>query len=226
MRSLNGQLAAFCLAPLGLVACSPPASTSQIEAATLHLEAQRCIGRATNQATAVVVPGNLVVSVAHPFDETESFELLDAEGQEVDAELIYLDQQRDLAVLRILDDGSSNEPRASLEFAEPDEETSVRYVTFADGDPEVGPTTIEATILRYTRLTLDGAGDRAGIELRAPIKSGDSGGPVLNQDGEILGLVFATAKGSDTGWAIAIEEVSAAIELAKDQSPVPLVCSK
>ncbi len=211
-----------CLAALGFAACSTPVSPSQIEAATLHLDSQRCIGRTTNQATAVVVEGNLVVSVAHPFLETKSFELRDDAGQKVEAVLIYLDPERDLAVLRITDD---SEPRKGLRFAEPDEETSVRYVTFADDDPDLGPRIIDATILRYTRLTLDGVGDRAGIELRAPIESGDSGGPVLNRDGEILGLIFATAKGSDTGWAIASEEVIAAIELAEGDDPIPLVCA-
>ena len=222
----------ICLAVLGFAACSTPASPSQIEAATLHLDSQQCIGRTTNQATAVVVAGNLVVSVAHPFVETKSFELRDNTGQEVEAVLIYLDPERDLAVLRITDDTNSggvstsdSEPRKGLRFGEPHEEVDVRYVTFANGDPDIGPTIIDATILRYTRLTLDGAGDRAGIELRAPIESGDSGGPVLNSDGEILGLVFATAKGSDTGWAIASEEVVAAIKRAEGHDPIPLVCT-
>ncbi len=227
------QVFIICLAALGFTACSTTASPSQIKAATLHLNSQRCIGRTTNQATAVVVADNLVVSVAHSFFETKSFDLLDDTGQKVEADLIYLDLERDLAVLRIIDDASSggvssvdSETRMGLRFAEPDEETGVRYVTFADGDPDIGPTIIDATILRYTRLTLDGVGDRAGIELRAPIESGDSGGPVLNSDGEILGLIFATAKGADTGWAIAAEEVIVAIELAKGHDPITLVCTE
>lgn len=216
-----------CLTALGFAACTTSASTDQIESATLHLELEQCTGRVTNQATAVVISNGLVVSVAHPFHQTKSFELQDSDGQVLKSTLVHLDFARDLAVLQLVPDSETSEPRSGLLFAEPDEELDVRYVTFADGNPDVGPTIVDASILRYTRLTLDGVGDRAGIELQAPIATGDSGGPVLNTDGQILGLIFATARGSDTGWAIASEEVIAAVDHAKEAGlkPVPLLCS-
>jgi S1-C subfamily serine protease len=48
-----------------------------------------------------------------------------------------------------------------------------------------------------------GSVDRQIYSLRAIIRSGNSGGPLLADDGSVLGMVFATAlDSSDTGYAL------------------------
>ena len=47
-------------------------------------------------------------------------------------------------------------------------------------------------------------------EIRAVVKSGNSGGPLLSPQGTVDGVVFAAAVGvSDTGFALTAAEVSA-----------------
>ncbi len=210
---------------VGLTACSRPTPDSEIKAATLHLDLQSCTVGITNRASAVVVREGLIVTVAHSFEETESFTILDSKGQVVAAHLVYLDSERDIAVLELDGPAEGDSGPTGLSFGEPNDDTTVRFASFATTDTE-GPTIRDATIVRYTRLTLDGVGNRAGIELLAPIDSGDSGGPVLSDQGEILGLVFATSNGSEKGWAIAAEEVLTAIERATEghHQVVPLGC--
>ena len=188
----------------------------RVEAATLRLEVTECTSGVTNRATAVVIDGGSVVSVAHTFVNSGSPVLWDNTGHEFAATLTYLDPEQDLAVFEV-------EPGLveGLPLSNQAQDRSVRFVSFVE---DKGPTIQQATVLRYTRLTLDGVGDRAGIELEAPIRKGDSGGPVISDEGAVLGVVFASNNGVDSGWAIASEEVRAAIEASKSDSAPSLSC--
>ncbi len=191
-----------------------PIGDKQVEAATLQLKVTECATGLTNRASAVVIDNNSIVSVAHTLEGAGTPTLLDSSGREVSATLTYLDSERDLVVFRLKPGMISGLP-----LSPEGSDRSVRYVSFAEDD---GPEIREATILRYTRLTLDGVGDRAGIELRAPIAKGDSGGPVLDDNGAVLGVVFAANNGTDSGWAIASEEIRTAIE-ASVQGDLPML---
>ncbi|MDO2935298.1 MarP family serine protease [Paeniglutamicibacter sulfureus] len=50
-------------------------------------------------------------------------------------------------------------------------------------------------------------------QLAAKVEQGNSGGPVLDSQGRVVGMVFAKAKGAaDVGYALALEELDAALE--------------
>jgi S1-C subfamily serine protease len=59
-------------------------------------------------------------------------------------------------------------------------------------------------------------------EIRAVVKSGNSGGPLLSPSGTVDGVVFAAAIGvPDTGFALTAAEVSADANAgANDTAPV------
>lgn len=60
-----------------------------------------------------------------------------------------------------------------------------------------------------------GVVDRAIIELRAAIRPGDSGGPLILPDGTIGGLVFAESRTDPSvGYALTPTAVSAAVQPA------------
>jgi S1-C subfamily serine protease len=49
---------------------------------------------------------------------------------------------------------------------------------------------------------------RSIYSIRAIVRSGNSGGPLLAEDGTVLGMVFATASDSpDTGFALSDDEI-------------------
>ncbi len=198
-------------------ACSTKTSNQPLQA-TLRLELTECGTSNEQRASAVAVdrgPGNLAVTVAHAFDNIESFVVQEANGSTMTAELVHLDVDRDLAVIR-LERGAAE----TLGVADPNVETTdVSLITYSNDD---GPERKPASILRFVRLSLDGVGDRDGIELGADIESGDSGGPVIDDEGRLVGMVFATSRGDDRGWAVASNEIERAIDAAT--TPIPLVC--
>ena len=67
------------------------------------------------------------------------------------------------------------------------------------------------------------------LEMDAPIDPGDSGGPVLNIAGEVVGMVRAAARRTPGGgqvvgtfYAVHADEIRAAVESIRSrESPVP-----
>lgn len=210
-------------ATLSLSGCSFWVAPADPELATLRLELAQCVNGNQHRATAVAIGNNIVASVAHAFDNIESFELSDSVGNVYQAELIYLDNDKDISLISL----SSDAP-ASLRLSDPPEDpgdVAITFVTFADED---GPITKRAEVLRWVRVSLDGVGDRAGLELAADISAGDSGGPIIDSDGGLIGLVFASSKVGERGWGVAAAEISSALQASQDSGseaePVALNC--
>src|SRR5699024_1512780 len=65
--------------------------------------------------------------------------------------------------------------------------------------------------------------DRSVATLQSEIESGNSGGPVLSPEGEVMGVVFARDEArQDIGYALASNEVTPVLEaLDPAQDPVP-----
>jgi S1-C subfamily serine protease len=84
------------------------------------------------------------------------------------------------------------------------------------GYPEDGPFNVQSARVR-SRITVGGNDiygnsgvNREIYSLRAVVRSGNSGGPLIADDGSVLGIVFATAlDSSDTGYAVTAAEVAA-----------------
>lgn len=196
---------------LWLTACgalTEGATAPAPEETVLQLKLEGCRHGVGNRATAVSMGSGLAMTVAHAFDDVESFTVLDPDGTEFTADIVHLDRDRDIAVLSF-----SNEERAAgvqegLVFGPATEDTSVRLALH----PEDGPWVQDVEILRRVKVSLDGVGRRDGIELSGNIQPGDSGGPVLDDEGRVIGLVFASSRGDDRGWAVASTDLASALD--------------
>lgn len=186
---------------LGLSGCS---DEPDLPAAVYRVEVDQCQGADLQIATAVAVGSDVLATVAHSLAGAETVTLKTASGQEMTARLIYFDPLKDIALLRL--DQPSHEV---LTLAAPVEQSQVTVVTAAVED---GPALKPATILSLVDATLDGEGERAAIRLAADISPGDSGAPVVDDDGAMVGMVFATARGDSVGWAVSSSEIIDAIE--------------
>jgi S1-C subfamily serine protease len=123
------------------------------------------------------------------------------------ARVVVYDPQRDVAVLAV--PGLSARPLrfAGRAGASGDPAVVVGY-------PEDGPFTVRTARIR-SRLTVSGRDiygtgnvQREVYSVRAVVRSGNSGGPLLNDSGRVLGVVFATAlDDADTGFALTAGEV-------------------
>jgi S1-C subfamily serine protease len=161
------------------------------------------------RAVAVGVDESTVATVAHVFTDARSFTVEEAIGATgapageaaTGGQLIWLDIDRDLALVAL------DEPIEQwLVPGTAEDGAEVAILTVADGRVTEKP----GRVLRQVTATLDGAGSRAALELDATITNGDSGAPVIGPGGLLVGMVFATARGDDRGWAIDASEIEAA----------------
>jgi len=129
-------------------------------------------------------------------------------GRSLPATVVYYDPQVDVAVLYV--PGLNLNP---LQFAAP---------ANPGADAVVAGYPLDATNLHLVPARIGGTQDAEGpniyqtstvtrqiYEIRAVVKSGNSGGPLLSPAGTVDGVVFAAAVGqSDTGFALTATEVS------------------
>jgi S1-C subfamily serine protease len=125
------------------------------------------------------------------------------------ATVVLMDTARDVAVLDVPDLSAR-----TLRFSAKDAQTGDPALVL--GYPENGPFTVRSARIR-SKGTVGGTDiyghhsvHRDIYSIRAIVRSGNSGGPLLGDDGTVLGMVFATAIDSpDTGFALADDEIAA-----------------
>ncbi len=155
-----------------------------------------------------VRPG-LIVTNAHVIAGSDDTTVTTQEGVELDATPVYYDPGDDLALLRV---GA----------APPTLPISEQRQTGADaavlGYPENGPYAVAPARLGETRPTIsedsygNGPIDRTIVALRGSVRSGNSGGPLVDERGRVVGTVFAaTTAGTAGGFAIPAEDVRDAL---------------
>jgi S1-C subfamily serine protease len=180
------------------------------------LEAGRAVVRVLGTACGLGVEGSgwavqpgLVVTNAHVLAGSDDTTVTSQGGVELDATPVYYDPEDDLALLRI----GANLPTLPI---------SDRREAGADaavlGYPENGPYAVAPARLGETRPTIsedsygDGPVDRTIVALRGSVRSGNSGGPLVDSRGRVVGTVFAaTTSGPPGGFAIPAEDVREAL---------------
>ena len=165
----------------------------------------------------VARPG-LVVTNAHVVAGEQDTTVTTRDGGlRLEATPVHYDPRNDLAVLRV--GGLSSAPLPIL----PDPATGTAGVVL--GYPENGPLSASPARLGATETTLTqdsyGRGPIARLltSLRGKVRSGNSGGPMVDGDGRVLTTVFAaTTSGKPGGFGVPNSIVSAA--LGSSASPV------
>lgn len=180
------------------------------------LNAGRSVVRVLGTACGLGIEGSgwaarpgLVVTNAHVVAGSEDTTVTTQDGVELDATPVYYGPEDDLALLRV----GANLPTLPI---------SDRRDTGSDvavlGYPENGPYAVTPARLGETRPTLSedsyGSGpvERTIVALRGAVRSGNSGGPLVDADGRVLATVFAaTTSGPAGGFAIPAEDVRGAL---------------
>jgi S1-C subfamily serine protease len=138
---------------------------------------------------------DLVVTNAHVVaGQDDTVVQVRGDGPELEAQAIAFDRRNDVAVLRV---AGLNAPALELE---PSVESGRAGAVL--GFPENGPYDVRAARVGATRTVLSqdayGSGpvQRRMTAFRGRVRSGNSGGPVVGADGDVLTTVFAATAGS------------------------------
>lgn len=192
----------------GLAACGDDARSVS---AAHRLVIEPCRGSLAQRASAAAIGPDLLVSVAHSFEGARAVEVTDATGRPVEATVVHLDPAKDIALL------ATDRPLSGhLALAQPEEGGSVAILTYGEVD---GPRLEPGRIVELVDVTLDGEGRRAALRLAATIEPGDSGAAVVDDDGRLVGMVFASARNTEAGWAVSSSEIGTAVEAWERNGP-------
>jgi S1-C subfamily serine protease len=140
------------------------------------------------------------------------------DGRDVPATTVYYDPQFDVALLHV-----STGSLAPLTFTGAQSSDPVAVLGYPeDGPYDVEPGRIRSQDnLRSPDIYGQGTVLRSVYALRALIRPGNSGGPVVDASGHVVGVVFAASvSDSDTGYALTSQQVSGALKAVGDTAGV------
>lgn len=170
------------------------------------------------EGTGFVFAPELVMTNAHVVAGTEdtSVEVRDGDGdiRERDADVLHYDPAIDVAVLYV--EGLRADPLAfTQQPAQPGDDVIIL------GYPLDGPFLSTSGKVRQ-RIELVGPNiydsgevSRDVYTVRAVVRSGNSGGPMITPSGQVAGVVFGAAlDDSETGFVLTVDQVRHAIEQA------------
>jgi S1-C subfamily serine protease len=145
-----------------------------------------------------VLPGGVVVTNRHVIDQPRQVTLNTWDGRSLEASVTGIAIDSDLAVLQLEDDVDL--PVAELRT------TPVRAgeTVVAVGYPGGGPATVTTgSVVGLVDGELLGE-PSAVLRVDATIRQGNSGGPLLDEDGRVVGVVFALEVGTGYGLAVPV----------------------
>jgi putative serine protease PepD len=187
--------------------------------AVAYISAATAEGQGTGSGF-VVSPDGLIVTNAHVVDGANEVAVkVGAGGDQLPAEIVGIDASRDLALLDV--DGSD---LPALELGDSGK-VDVGDATYAIGNPYGLDHTLTTGVVSALDRELqapDGGTISGGIQTDAALNPGNSGGPLLDASGKVIGVNAQIATGGNAqggnvgiGFAIPAATVSQFIEQAR-----------
>jgi Trypsin-like peptidase domain/Colicin V production protein len=201
-----------------------PAPTSKVARDPDVRRAGRSVVKVLGTACGLGIEGSgwvarsdgMVVTNAHVVaGEDDTTVQLRGEGEHLDADPVVFDTKNDVAILRV-DGLASAAPLEMRADAKPG--TSAAVLGFPENGPfHVAPARLGGTSTVITQNAYGrGPVRRRVTALRGHVRSGNSGGPMVDGRGRVLGTVFAATSGGGArgGFAVPDSIVRAALERA------------
>jgi len=179
-------------------------------------------GEATGTGVVVTSDGEILTNAHVVEGATQVRVRFAGDTEPVVARVLAADSGNDLALLKV--NASS---LVAATFAKPgsvrvgDQVVAIGYALALDGGPSV--TTGIVSALKRTIFTESGALNSL-IQTDAAISSGNSGGPLANMRGEVIGINTAVARGdgnssaNNIGFAISVDETLAVLAQLREQA--------
>jgi serine protease Do len=161
--------------------------------------------------------GKLIVDRDHYTDNVKKIS--------VRGRVLAVDRKRDLALIELdkLPEGVAALPMAEAGITQGEDVQSIGNPG-ASGALWVFNSGTVRTVYQKQFRTGAGEHDFLVVETQSPVNSGDSGGPVVSDKGELVAIAQATSrKGSLISYNVDISEVKAFINSDWKQAPLPVV---
>ncbi len=171
------------------------------------------------EGTGFVIAPTRVMTNAHVVAGSDSV-VVETGGKSYDASVISFDPKEDISILAVPD-----LPAQPLSFADSPAKPDTNAIVL--GYPGGG--VFEATPARIREIiNLDGPDiyrnatvTREVYTIRGTVLQGNSGGPMIDVDGKVLGVVFGAAvDDNDTGFVLTAKEVARQLNRIGDTAPV------
>jgi len=147
----------------------------------------------------IIDPSGLVVTNNHVISDADEISVILNDGTRLKATLVGTDKKTDLALLRVKPD--PKKPLKFVKFGDSDKLRLGEWVV-AIGNPFSLGGTVTAGIVSARNRDINSGPYDNYIQTDAAINRGNSGGPLFNLDGEVVGI--NTAIISPTGGSIGI----------------------
>ncbi|MDY6811852.1 MAG: MarP family serine protease, partial [Actinomycetota bacterium] len=181
---------------------------AQTRPSVMKIEGTAPSCRQALEGSGFVVSPERVMTNAHVVAGTRRLTVSSPAGEQLPARVVLFDSENDIAVLDV-----PGLTAPALTFADGEAQTGDDAIVL--GYPEAGPFAVSAVRVRDT-INLSGpdiyrTGQilRQVYTVRGVIRQGNSGGPMINSAGEVVGVVFGAAEDTNdqTGFVLTAEQV-------------------
>ena len=145
----------------------------------------------------VIDSSGIIITNNHVIADANEITVIFTDGQKLTAEVVGKDAKVDVAVLRVKPD----KPLKAVKFGDSDKSRVGDWV-LAVGNPFGLGGTVTAGIVSARNRNIDSGPYDSYIQTDAAINKGNSGGPLFNMDGDVIGI--NTAILSPTGGSVGI----------------------
>jgi S1-C subfamily serine protease len=208
---LSGLAAAAVASCVASCASSPqPQPTAdELRKSGVGIVAEGCGLTAQVGSGVVVERFGQVVTVAHTIAGATSISVIDSAGQRRAATVRAFDKNRDLAVLDV---AGLDSP--ALELAPGVAGSGATLTWSRDGGVEFDTVeVVKQLAITIEDIYVEETVERRGLEVQGDIRVGDSGGPVLSSEGDVLGIIYANSRTRDgVGFATDSSELTALLK--------------
>ncbi|MET3857028.1 MULTISPECIES: DegQ family serine endoprotease [unclassified Rhizobium] len=162
----------------------------------------------------IISPDGVIVTNNHVIDNAMDIKVTLDDGTELPAKLVGTDPKSDIAVLKI----QAPKPLATVAWGDSDK-LKLGDQILAIGNPFGIGTTVTAGIVSARGRDLHSGPYDDFIQIDAPINHGNSGGPLVDRDGHVVGINTAiySPNGGSVGVGFAIPSDEAKMIVAKLQ---------
>src|ERR1700691_3881700 len=149
----------------------------------------------------IIDPAGFIVTNNHVIEDSDQITVSLQDGTQMPARVVGRDLKTDLALLKV----SPRKPLPTAHFGDSDKARIGDWV-IAIGDPFGLGSTVTAGIVSARNRNINAGPYDDFIQTDAPINRGNSGGPLFDMDGNVIGLnsaIFSPSRGSvGIGFAI------------------------